>query len=308
MKDISIIIPLYNEEKNILILHKGISDVMKSIKKSYEILFIDDGSEDRTGEFARGIISKDINSKLIELKRNFGQTAAFSAGFDNAAGKIIITMDGDLQNDPHDIPKLLRKIGEGYDVVSGWRYNRKDSLGKKLPSLFSNWLARKLTKAEIHDSGCSLKAYKAEAIKGVRIYGEMHRFIPALCFVKGYRIGEIKVNHHPRRFGKTKYGTRRLINGFLDLMYVTFWGNYSTKPLHLLGTLGIIQYILAVVIVVEQIIKAILIKKLTLGPLLLLSVLFLITGTLFIIFGFILEILIRTYYMKSDEKQYTIKQ
>ncbi len=262
----------------------------------------------KSAQILRSIGKDNSNTKVISFTRNFGQTAAFSAGIDNANGELIFTMDADLQNDPRDIPRLIKKMENGYDVVSGWRYQRKDPLGKKIPSKFSNWLARKLTGVQIHDSGCSLKAYKREVLKDIKLFGEMHRFIPALCSFKGAKVGEVKVNHRPRKFGNTKYGWKRLINGSLDLMYVTFWGSYSTKPLHFLGFLGILQYLFAGLIMIEQIIKAILIKKFTVGPLLLLGVLLLITGTLFVIFGFLLEILIRTYYMKSGEKPYTIKK
>jgi len=304
--ELSVIIPVYNEEKNLLILHRELAKALQG--KDYELLFVNDGSTDRSLALLKEFKTKDTHIRIIDFSRNFGQTAAFQAGFDHAKGSIIVTLDADLQNDPADIPLLLDKIAHGFDVVSGWRHERKDPIGKTIPSRFSNWLARKLTKVQIHDSGCSLKAYRREAVEGIQLYGEMHRYIPALCFFRGASVGEVKVNHRPRRFGKTKYGWKRLINGSLDLMYVTFWGSYSTKPLHFLGFLGIIQYALAAIIFIEQAIKAVMLRRLDLGPLLLMGVLLIITGTLFIIFGFILEILIRSYYMKSGEKPYALRR
>lgn len=308
LPEISVVVPMYNEEKNAEMLYREITGSLKQMRKSYEIIFVDDGSEDGTGSIIDSLASGDSRLRPIHLARNFGQTAAFSAGFDSSRGAIIVTLDGDLQNDPGDLPKLVAKIEQGYDVASGWRYSRKDPIGKRLPSRLSNWLARKLTGLEIHDSGCSLKAYRAEILKGIQLYGEMHRFIPALCHFKGAKVAEVKVSHRPRKFGRTKYGTRRLMNGLLDLMYVTFWGSYSTKPLHFLGKLGIFQYFLAMLVFAEQAAKAVFVRSLTLGPLLMLGILLLITGTLFIIFGFLLEILIRTYYMKSGERPYMVRK
>jgi len=307
MKEISVIIPVYNEEKNLFLLYQELNNVLVPLRKTYEIIFIDDGSKDNSLKILKQIALKDKNIKVIELRKNFGQTAAFSAGFDNAQGNILVTMDSDLQNDPRDIPRLIEEINKGYDVVSGWRFRRRDSFTKKITSFFSNKLARKLTRLNIHDFGCSLKAYKKEAIESVELYGEMHRYIPALVAMKGFKVCEIKVNHRQRKHGKTKYGINRLLKGFLDLTYIKFWSSYSTRPLHFFGLLGIFQYFMSLAIIVEQIIKAIIIKKLVVGPLLLLAVLLIITGTLFIIFGFLGEIIIRTYFAKTGEKTYSIR-
>lgn len=309
--DLSIVIPVYNEKNNISELYNSLNSVLQGLKKEYEIIFVDDGSSDGTTEELKKLCLKDRKVKCIVFRRNFGQTAALSAGINKVAGEVIITMDADLQNDPADIPKLLKKLDEGYDVVSGWRKKRKDPLiGKKLPSLFSNWLAGKLTGMRIHDFGCSLKAYKKEAIKGVRLYGEMHRYIPALLFNKGFKVAEVEVNHRPRIHGKTKYGIKRLVKGLLDLIYIKFWSTYSTRPLHFFGTLGILQLTIGFIIGCYKVLMKIIYpeKPLDIGPMLLLSVLLLITGIQFVIFGFIVEIQIRTYYNSGVETEYTIKE
>lgn len=301
---LSVIIPVYNEEDNIVILYNQLIKVINNY--DYEIIFIDDGSKDNTFKNLESLNKKNSKVRVIRFRKNFGQTAALSAGFDSAKGDVIVTMDGDLQNDPNDIPLLINNL-KYYDVVSGWRYNRKDPLfTKKIPSKFSNWIFRKLIGLNIHDSGCSLKAYKKETLDGIKLYGEMHRFIPALIALNGYKIGEVKVKHHERKYGKTKYNFKRLLKGFLDLLYIKFWATYSTRPLHFFGLLGFLQYFLAVLIFIEQIIKAFYVGDLNLGPLLMLGVLFIVTGTLFIIFGFLGEILIRSYY--KDEKSYSIEK
>ena len=301
---ISIVIPAYNEEVNISIIYNQIKKVMGGLKKDYEIIFVDDGSRDNTFRNIENLHKKDKIVKCIRFRRNFGQTAAMDAGIRNSNGDIIITMDADLQNDPNDIPSLLRKLDEGYDLVNGWRYKRKDTfLSKRLPSLISNWLVRKLTKLRIHDQGCTLRAIRKNAVKDLRLYGEMHRFIPALVAMNGFKVTEVKVSHHPRRFGKTKYSFNRIIKGLLDLLYIKFWSTYSTRPLHFFGSLGFIQYIFAGLIFIEQIIKAFIIGRLNLGPLFLVGILLVLNGTLFIMFGFLGEILIRAYYKSEDINQ-----
>lgn len=305
--DISIVIPTYNEEENLEVLYEELKPVMESLNKSYEIIFIDDGSNDKTFKILKSIHAKDKAVKIIKFRKNFGQTAALSAGFENADGDVLISIDSDLQNDPADIPKLLEKLNRGYDLVTGWRHERRDPISKRISSKIANWLREKLIKENIHDSGCTLRAYKKEVVKDLKLYGEMHRYIPALVHAKGFRVDEIKVKHRERKHGKTKYGFTRIAKGFLDLLYIKFWLDYSTRPLHVFGSLGLFQYILSFLIFIEQIIKAVIVKKLELGPLLLLSVLLLITGTLFILFGFLSEIQIRIYYEKIGEKPYDIE-
>ena len=309
-KSISVVIPVFNEEKNLELLYNELMEVLRKLGVKYEIIFVDDGSTDSSFDILEKIFQKDKHAKVIKFRKNFGQTAALNAGFQAAKNDIIISIDADLQNNPDDIPALLKKIEEGHDVVSGWRYKREDSFfSKKLPSAFSNWLARKLTGLDIHDSGCTLKAYKREALKNITLYGEMHRYIPAILNSRGYKIAEVKVEHRQRKFGKTKYNFTRLLKGLLDLIYIKFWSGYSTKPLHFFGLIGFFQYFLAILILAEQISMMLLVwKTLVVGPLLLLAVVFFITGTLFVMFGFLGEILVRTYYAGSAESPHSIEK
>lgn len=308
---LSVIVPVYNEEGNVKELHEEIQNSCNKMIKNnsiskYEIIFINDGSRDRTQEIIEEIKKKDKNFRFIDFRKNFGQTPALKAGFDIAQGDIIVTMDGDLQNDPSDIPILLNKLNEGYDVVSGWRWQRKDPLGKKTSSKIINFLRKRLLKDELHDYGCSLKIYRRECLKDLQLFGELHRYITGYLSIKGYKIGEVKVNHRERKSGKTKYGWSRATNGFLDLLYLKFWANFSDRPLHFFGRIGIYQWILAVIIVIEQIIKSFIVKELTLGPLLALSLLLVITGLLFVIFGFLSETMMRIYF--KNEKIYSVKK
>lgn len=308
----SVVVPVYNEEKNVKILYKEIKDVLTDLKQkqrisSFEIIFVDDGSKDKT---PRELISLKKTEKslfkVVALRKNFGQTPALKAGFDNSKGDLIVTMDGDLQNDPKDIPRLMDKLVQGYDVVSGWRRNRRDSFTKKIFSKIMNKVRKTLVGDSLHDYGCSLKIYKRECIKDLELYGELHRYITAYLYIKGYRIGEIKVNHRQRKFGKTKYKFNRGVNGLLDLFFLKFWSSYSNKPLHFFGRLGIFQWILAALIVLEQIVKAFIVKELRFGPLLALSSMLVITGLLFIIFGFLSEMISRLYF--NEKKIYNLKK
>ncbi|HEB49027.1 MAG TPA: glycosyltransferase, partial [Desulfobulbus sp.] len=221
--ELSVVIPIYNEEENVQALYEELKEVLESIGRSWEVIFVDDGSSDRSLELLEGIARKDDHVVVVSFRRNFGQTAAMAAGFDYACGEIIITMDGDLQNDPHDIPKFLEKMDEGYDLVSGWRYDRQDAfISRKLPSMIANRIISTVTGVHLHDYGCTLKTFRKEITRGIRLYGEMHRFIPAIASGMGSRIAEVKVNHRPRRFGTSKYGISRTIRVILDLMTVKF--------------------------------------------------------------------------------------
>ncbi|MBU3906863.1 MAG: glycosyltransferase family 2 protein [Nanoarchaeota archaeon] len=310
---LSVIIPVYNEEGNIPVLYQEIQEVVKQLinnKKinDYELIFVNDGSKDKSQEILEGLKRQDKAIRVIELRKNFGQTPALKAGFDSCSGDLIVTMDGDLQNDPKDIPRLIEKLEKGYDVVSGWRIRRKDSFFKKIASRMMNNLRILLIGDYLHDYGCSLKIYKRECIKDLELFGELHRYITAYLYVKGYKIGEIPVNHRPRKLGKTKYKTisGRGINGILDLLYLKFWSSYSSRPLHFFGRLGIYQWIIAGAIIVEQIIKAYVLRELNLGPLLMLAAVLGITGLLFIIFGFLSEVVTRSYF--QENKIYNIKK
>ena len=305
-KEISVVVPCFNEEGNVEILYAEILNACKSLNKSFEIIFIDDGSTDKTFQKLKSI--KQI--KIIKFRRNFGQTAALDAGFKEADGKIIITMDGDLQNDPKDIQSLLNKMEEGeYDLVSGWRKNRQDSFSKKVVSRGANFLRKFFVKDNIQDSGCTLKAYKKECLKNLDLYGEAHRFIPAIIRWKGFKVGEVEVNHRSRIHGQTKYGWKRTIKGFLDMLNLWFWRKYSSRPLHFFGGFGIllimISFIFGLYAIYLKIFESI---DLSDTALTLLSVFTLLSGIQFLIFGIISDILIKNYYQNSKEKPYLIKE
>lgn len=230
--NLSIIVPLYNEEESIIPLYTAIQGTVESLGLEYEILFVDDGSRDKTFATASRLAEQDPQLRVIKLRRNYGQTPAMVAGIEHANGEILITMDGDLQNDPGDIPEFIRKIHEGYDIVVGWRHKRQDKLiTRKIPSRIANWLIGKITGVPIKDNGCSLKAYRASIIKNIPLYSEMHRFIPAMASLAGTRIAQIKVNHHPRRFGRSKYGLSRIYKVLIDLLTIKTIVSFLSKPL-----------------------------------------------------------------------------
>ena len=301
---LSIVIPVKNEEDNILPLYDKLQNVLKRLNKKYEIIFADDGSTDKTVEKIKSI--KDKNIHLLCLRKSFGQSAALTAGFKHAKGDIIISMDGDLQNDPEDIPRLLQELNQGFDAVCGWRRKREDSFFKRLFSLFANDLRKLMTKEKIHDSGCTFRAYKKECVKNLKLYGEMHRYIPSLLQWRGYRVGEIEVKHHKRIFGKSKYDSLRLLKGLLDLIVITFWMRYSNRPMHVFGGLGMIftpiGFLLGAYLIV---LKFAFRQSIANRPLLVLSVLLIILGAQFFVFGIISDILIKIYY--KDKDNYELK-
>ena len=304
---LSVVIPVYNEEKNVRILFNKITSVLKPMGRPYEIIFVDDGSTDNTFRELDSII--DSHLRIIKMRKNFGQTAALDAGFKHSRGEIIITMDGDLQNDPADIPLLIKKINEGYDVVSGWRWKRKDPFSKKLLSKIANSMRIMLTKQVIHDSGCSLKAYKAEAIKDLDIFGEMHRYIPALLAWQGFRVGEVKVRHFYRKHGKSKYGMLRVFKGFLDLLVVVFWQKYSARPIHIFGGFGLLMIVAGGLVSVYMIIRRIIGNySLSNRPLFLLAILTVILGFQFFMSGILADIAIKNYYKQNKKKNYSIER
>jgi glycosyltransferase involved in cell wall biosynthesis len=308
---LSVIVPVYNEEGNVVPLFEEVQASAKDLIREkyitdYEVIFVNDGSRDGTSQKLRALSNKWKNLHIIELRRNFGQTAALRAGFDYAKGDLIVTMDGDMQNDPRDIKILIQTLNKGYDVVSGWRYRRRDSPSKKLFSRMMNLLRRRVIGDRLHDYGCSLKIYRRECIQDLELYGELHRFITAYLHIKGYRIGEVQVNHRERKSGVTKYRFNRGLNGLLDLFFLRFWTSFSTQPLHFFGRIGIYQWILAGLIGVEQIIKALILQRLDLGPMLSFGFMLIITGGLCIIFGFLFEMLSRIYFNK--QKVYSIRE
>ena len=308
--DISIVIPLYNEEENVELLYESVSSALKQSGKQWEIIMVDDGSSDATFKILKKIAAEEKGAKVISFRRNFGQTAAMAAGFDHAAGDVVIPMDGDLQNDPQDIPKLLAKIEEGYDVVSGWRKDRKDRfINRKLPSMIANWLISRITGVHLHDYGCTLKAYRKEVLENINLYGEMHRFIPALASLNGARVTEIPVNHRERKFGTSKYGISRTFKVILDLVTVKFLLSYSTKPIQVFGGLGLMSLLLSFLSFVEiSISKFLYSVDVTGNPFFLLSILFALIGIQFITMGLLGEINIRTYYESQGKPIYAIKE
>lgn len=307
--NLSIVIPLYNEEDNIRELHAKLKDTLSNLKITYEIIYIDDGSQDRTFKILEEIQKVDPNVVVLSFRRNFGQTAAFAAGFDFARGDIVITMDGDLQNDPEDIPKLLKAI-EDVDLVSGWRKERKDPfLSRKLPSIIANWLIGRVTGVKIHDYGCSLKAYRREVVKNLKLYGEMHRFIPALASWYGIKIKEIEVSHHPRFRGKSKYGIGRTIKVLLDLITVKFLHSFSTKPIQFFGPIGVLFMVLGSAIV-GYLIFLKFFKGVSIGgrPLLLGGFFSFLIGLNFIGMGLLGEMIVRVYHETQKKPIYILKK
>lgn len=308
--DLSIIIPVFNEEENLPILYQEIKEALAPLQKSYEIIFIDDGSQDNSFAVLKEIQALDAGVKIIRLRRNFGQTAALSAGFDYARGKIVITMDADLQNDPHDIPLLLAKIEEGYDMVNGWRQKRQDKfLTRRLPSMIANRLISLLTGIRLHDYGCTLKAIKQDVIKNIRLYGELHRFIPAVASTLGVSIAEVQVNHRARRFGRSKYNLFRLPRVILDMLTVKFLLSYSTRPLQIFGLVGLVSGAIGFFIALWLSYQRLILKISSANrPILLLAVLLMVIGVQFITLGLMAEIMVRTYHESTGKPIYHIRE
>ena len=307
--DVSIVIPLYNEQDNIPTLYEQLTAVLSTLGRSYEILIVDDGSKDKSYDLLKELHEKDPHIHVIRLRRNFGQTAAFSAGFEYARGEVIITMDADLQNDPADIPRMLAKMDEGYDVVSGWRVDRKDPyLSRRLPSMIANRLISETTSVHLHDYGCSLKAYRADVVKNINLYGELHRFIPAIASWQGTCIAELPVNHRARKFGKSKYGISRTVRVFLDMLTVRFLLSYSTRPLHVFGTLGLVTAGLGLLFAVYlAFVKVVLDQSIGNRPLLMLAVLLIVIGVQMITMGLLGEMMARTYHETQGKRIFVIR-
>lgn len=306
---LSVVIPVYNEEENINLLYDRLRKSLDPLGQEYEILFVDDGSTDRTLSLLETIQSRDERVIVLSLRRNFGQTAAFAAGFDFARGDIVVTMDGDLQNDPADIPKLIEMIKEN-DLVSGWRKQRKDPFfSRRLPSMMANWIISNVTGVKLHDYGCSLKAYRRDVIKNLKLYGEMHRFIPAVASWYGVRIAEVETVHHARLHGKSKYGISRTIKVVLDLITVKFLQSFSTKPIQFFGPIGVVSGVLGFLILAY-----LSIDKLFFGhpiggrPMILLGALLVIVGIQLIGMGLLGEMLVRVYHESQRKPIYVLKK
>jgi len=308
--DLSLVIPIFNEKDNLEKLHAEIYESCRQLGKTYEIILIDDGSTDGSRTILENIQKQDPNTKIIRLRKNFGQTAALSAGFDHSRGDIIITLDADLQNDPNDFGLLLNKLDEGYDIVSGWRVKRKDKfLTRRLPSILANWLISAITRVKLHDYGCTLKAFRRDVIKNINLYGEMHRFIPAIASHMGVAIAEVKVNHRERKFGKSKYNIFRFVRVLFDLLTVKFLLSYSTRPLQIFGIFGLISGSIGGAIGLYLSYQRLILQhSIANRPLLLLALLLLVIGFQFITLGLLAEILVRAYHESLEKRIYYIRE
>jgi glycosyltransferase involved in cell wall biosynthesis len=307
---VSIVIPLLNEAENLELLVTGLRQSLDTLDRTWEVILVDDGSTDGTFALLKALQAHDRRIRVICLRRNFGQTAAFSAGFDFSRGDIIVTMDGDLQNDPADIARLLAKIDEGYDIVSGWRVDRQDKfLTRRLPSQLANKLISKATGVQLNDYGCSLKAYRREVMENTKLYGELHRFIPALASWMGVTVAEVPVNHAPRQFGKSKYGLGRTIRVILDLLTVKFLLDYATRPIQIFGFLGLVSLVLGTGLgAYLSVLRLFFSEGLSDRPLLLLAVLLVVIGVQLIVMGLLGELVVRTYHETQDKPIYMIKE
>ncbi|MCP9455879.1 MAG: glycosyltransferase family 2 protein [Nitrospira sp.] len=307
---ISVTIPVFNEQESLVHLYERVAEVLRKLDRPWELILINDGSTDHSAQILDELAVRDSAVKVVHFRRNFGQTAAMMAGFDYAQGEVIIPMDGDLQNDPKDIPRLLEKIDDGYDVCSGWRKDRQDhAVRRNLPSRIANWLISVISGVRLHDYGCSLKAYRGDVIKGVRLYGEMHRFIPIYASWHGARVTEIPVTHHPRAYGRSKYGLERIVKVLLDLIVVKFLDRYSQKPMYVFGGFGLVSLLVSAVTALAALyMKLFMSVSLVQTPLLLASVMTLGMGVIGILMGLQAELLTRTYHESQDKPTYLVQR
>jgi len=307
---LSVVLPVFNELENLDILHHQLKEVLTRLGRTFEIIYVDDGSTDGSSAKLQELAAADDSVIVIQLRRNFGQTAALSAGIDWARGEVVVCQDADLQNDPADIPRLLDKLDEGYDLVSGWRKNRQDHwLWRKSTSTLANWVISRVVDFKLHDIGCTLKAYRRELLNHIRLYGEMHRFIPALALQVGAKVAEIPVNHKPRLYGRSKYGLNRTFSVILDLLTIKFLGNFLSKPLRVFGSFGLgligLSFLIGVIMLFQKFYYDI---SLIQTPLLFLSAMLFILGFFCVLQGFTAELLIRTYHESQDKPTYIIRQ
>lgn len=308
---ISLVIPIHNEEPSILPLYDRLTSVMERLQRPYEILFIDDASTDRSFDLLANLVETDARLKVIRLRRNFGQTAALSAGFDEASGEIIISMDGDLQHDPEDIPALLEKVEQGWDIASGWRKNRVDNaVTRKIPSRIANWLMAKASGVKLHDFGTTFKAYRAEILKDVNLYGELHRFIPALANLYGARVIEVPIKNTPRASGDSHYGLSRTFRVMYDIVTIKFLLTYFTRPMHFFGSLGLVGTLLGGLIMAYLFVYKLLGNEIAIqhGPLMIAGALLLLTGVSMFSTGILGEMLMRTYFESQGRRIYAVRE
>jgi glycosyltransferase involved in cell wall biosynthesis len=307
---VSAVIPIYNEVESLPVLVDTVAKVFQENGITYEIICVDDGSKDGSTDLLRQLAQARSDLRAVLLRRNYGQTAAMAAGFNHARGQVIVTLDGDLQNDPADIPLLLAKLEEGYDLVSGWRKDRQDAMVTRLiPSRIANWLIRRVTEVQIHDYGCSLKAYRSELVRDMNLYGELHRFLPALAFIEGARIAEMPVRHHARRYGQSKYGLGRTFRVLMDLATIFFMKKFLTRPMHVFGLFGLVAMVLGILLGLY-----LTFLKLGLGesigdrPLLILAVVLFLTGVHLFSFGLLAELSMRTYHESQNRPIYRVRE
>jgi len=310
---LSVVIPIYNEEKSLDKLYRELTKALAGSGEPYEIIAVDDGSADDSFNILRSLHERDPRLKVVQFRRNFGQTAALAAGFDYAKGDVVVSIDADLENDPNDIPKLLAKLDEGYDIVSGWRKNRWgggviQKITRRLPSEVANFLVRKVTGLPLHDTGCTLKAYRKDVLEGVQLYGDMHRFIPAIASRYGARVAELEVNYKPREFGKSKYGFSRTLKVFLDLILLKFLLGYSTRPIQFFGALGVVFGFIGLGLGgYLSVLKIVLGQDIGQRPLLLLAVLLVVLGVQFVTMGLLGDLMMRTYFESQGKKIYAVR-
>ena len=308
--DLSVVIPLHNEEPNVAELHRELTAALGAWGRSYEILLVDDGSTDGTFGVLKALQAGDPHVRVIAFRRNFGQTAAFAAGFAHARGRVIATSDGDLQNDPRDLPMMVDLLDDGHDIVCGWRRERRDPwLTRRLPSNLANWLISRTTGVQLHDYGCSLKVFRGEVVRSLRLYGEMHRFIPAIASEQGVRIAEVEVNHRPRRFGASKYGLSRTVRVILDLFTVKFLLSYSTQPIQIFGPPGLLMGTVGLAITAYLgYLRLFAGQGIGDRPLLLLGILLIFAGMQFLTLGLLAELQARTYHESQDKPIYAVRE
>jgi dolichol-phosphate mannosyltransferase len=300
---VSVVIPVHNEERSVALLHDELAAALDPVAPDWEAVFVDDGSTDGTFAALTRLHAAADNVRVVRLRRNFGKADALVGGFDHARGDVIVTIDGDLQDDPAEIPRLLAKLDEGFDLVSGWKTRRRDPLSRRIPSKLFNWVVGRVSGLRLHDLNCGLKAYRAEVVQGLRIYGELHRFIPVLAHYRGYRIAEIPVNHRPREHGRSRYGIERYVRGFLDLLTVSFIGRYRHRPLHLFGGLGLVLTLLGFAILVYLTVVKILGHAIGQRPLLTLGVLLVVVGMQFFSLGLISEMITSQHEERVGEQE-----
>ena len=307
--ELSLFRPVLDEEENLRPMHAKISAALDALGKTAEVIFVDDGSTDKSLEILKDIAESDDRVRVISLRRNYGQTAAMSAGIDAAKGDILIPMDADLQNDPADIKRLLDKLDEGYDVVSGWRKNRQDKLiSRKIPSQIANRIISWIGGVPLHDYGCSLKAYRRDVIQDVKLYGEMHRFIPIYASWAGARVTEIPVDHHARTMGRSKYGISRTVKVVFDLMTIKFMASYGTKPIYVFGTFGVIAFLLSMIAGVWAVVLKLYGTSFILTPLPVIAIVMLAISMQFFLMGLLAELLVRTYHESQDKAIYAVRE